>query len=451
VQLSFSEVQASDAPRELVAWGIDSPRGGDRLDGYSFEVRGWALGRRLPVVACELVHDETVLWRAPLDERRPDVEERLGADKQPGSGFSTRVTALALPLEIELLVRFVLEDKTRIPTGVLRGVRRPVATSYAPALAPLIVTTIGRSGSTAIVDVLSRHPEVVVYRPRETEARAAAYWAGVLRELAEPESYLRQLDPGGDGGDPWWLRGQNPTVDEILARRSWLRPSGMERDGGARPAAELLRRLDVDAASALASFAQRRVDALYRFEAERQERPRARFFAEKLVPNFVPDVIWELYPESRELILVRDFRDLVASIFAYNEKRGFAGFGRDSADSDLHYVLTTERRSVAALARSWKRRSGMAHLVRYEDLVTRPRETVEALAGYAGLEGNHEAMLAPLLPTREMEAHRTSASAERSIGRWREDLSPALQEACLEAFGEALDAFGYTSDDAAPS
>ena len=35
---------------------------------------------------------------------------------------------------------------------------------------------------------------------------------------------------------------------------------------------------------------------------------------------------------------------------------------------------------------------------------------------------------------------RTSSA---SIGRWRDDLSPALQEACAEAFAAPLAAFGY--------
>ena len=35
----------------------------------------------------------------------------------------------------------------------------------------------------------------------------------------------------------------------------------------------------------------------------------------------------ELYPDAREVFLVRDFRDMVASIFAFNRKRGVRGFG----------------------------------------------------------------------------------------------------------------------------
>jgi hypothetical protein len=39
--------------------------------------------------------------------------------------------------------------------------------------------------------------------------------------------------------------------------------------------------------------------------------------------------------------------------------------------------------------------------------------------------------------------HKTSSDEAASIGRWRTDLPPALQDACDEAFAESLAAFGY--------
>jgi hypothetical protein len=49
----------------------------------------------------------------------------------------------------------------------------------------------------------------------------------------------------------------------------------------------------------------------------------------------------------------------------------------------------------------------------------------------------------------ETERHSTSPDAEASIGRWRRDLDPELQRACHEAFGEALEVFGYLPEDQA--
>ena len=69
------------------------------------------------------------------------------------------------------------------------------------------------------------------------------------------------------------------------------------------------------------------------------ERRAPRFFAEKYRADRIPEMMWELYPRAREVILVRDFRDMVASMFAYNAKRGREGFRRDRFDDDAQYVV----------------------------------------------------------------------------------------------------------------
>ena len=42
--------------------------------------------------------------------------------------------------------------------------------------------------------------------------------------------------------------------------------------------------------------------------------------------------------------------------------------------------------------------------------------------------------------------HQTSGSVTASIGRWRRDLSPEMQEAATVTFRKALIAFGYEPD-----
>ena len=72
----------------------------------------------------------------------------------------------------------------------------------------------------------------------------------------------------------------------------------------------------------LATFAQQRIDAVYRQVAALGD-GRAEFFAEKCLPEGnVPQLLRELYPDAREVFLVRDFRDMLCSIRAFNEKRG---------------------------------------------------------------------------------------------------------------------------------
>jgi hypothetical protein len=169
------------------------------------------------------------------------------------------------------------------------------------------------------------------------------------------------------------------------------------------------------------------------------------FFAEKY-PLRTAALARELYPDAREIFLVRDFRDMIASILAFNAKRGVQGFGRAGAAGDRDFVLRLGD-WADALVRAWERRSERAHLLRYEELVTTPRESARDLLAHLGLgagDGLLDAMVGALdadLPA--LADHATAADPRASIGRWRRDLEPELAEACEEAFGGALEAFGY--------
>src|SRR5206468_3765127 len=112
-------------------------------------------------------------------------------------------------------------------------------------------------------------------------------------------------------------------------------------------------------------------------------------FVEKFaVRSAVPDLVWELYPRARELILVRDFRDLVASILAMNVKVGYQGFGRRRAASDEEFIERQMADLASAFVRTWRERSDRAHLVRYEDLVTSRGPTLEGILEYLGLDAS---------------------------------------------------------------
>ena len=137
-------------------------------------------------------------------------------------------------------------------------------------------------------------------------------------------------------------------------------------------------------------------------------------------------MLWDLYPGAREVFLVRDFRDMMASIIAANRKwAGPPRFGRAVAASDEEHVRRF-RRFVADIMGSWRRRRDRAHLVRYEDLIRQPRETVAALAAYLEVDGSAATLdrMVDSLARRDEESdvYRTAGTAEASIGRWREDL-----------------------------
>src|ERR687897_2548666 len=80
---------------------------------------------------------------------------------------------------------------------------------------------------------------------------------------------------------------------------------------------------------------------------------------------------------------------MIASMRAYNARKGFGDFGRKSARSDATW-LAELRRGVVALRDAWRDRGEPGSLVRYEDLVRDPAATLPPLLSLLGLDAAPE-------------------------------------------------------------
>ena len=408
----------------LLHHAIDKPTAGWRGGDWTLDVRGSAVGEGSPVESVEFHVDGRVIHIAACDAPRPVLAgERPDLPGAGASGFYATLSALDLPREFELHVRAVRGDGVRLAFGVLRGRRSALETSFEPSLQPLIVSGPGRSGSTVFMQMLAGHPGIVAWPPFDEEPRVLTYWVEVMRTLARPDSFMRQVAPAGDLNGDWWLGRREPRPRALSDGevQGWL--------GGA-------------AVGEIAAFAQSRVEALY-CRIRTDDRRGARYFAEKLRNDPVSDLAWELYPQAREVVLVRDPRDVLVSVLAANRKRG----ERPPPADPAAWIADEFRPRIAAVVESWKRRRDRALLVRYEDLMTEPQATLAAVLEYLDLDAGAGAVQAMLssagrsLP--EMEQHRTTASPRASIGRWRQDLDPALAEQCERVLGDAIAALGY--------
>jgi Sulfotransferase family len=424
-RLEIAEAALEPAGDALLAAGLDTPHSGLTSPFYGFDLRGWAIGRQAELEAVTVRSSAGSLPDAEVGGERADVAEFHPVPAWAAtSEFFLPVGALRLEPEFELTVEARLRGGELARVATVRGRRAPLRTGFSPSVQPVALTTLGRTGSTAATRLLSSHPEVVAYRPFEFEPRVVSYWIDLLRDLADPRSFRRQVTPNGPLSEAWWV-----------GRRAPL-PRRIKDD-------DLQALLGGENVEAIAELCQGRIDRFYVRVAELFERPRSSYFVEKLGPS-TGALVRELYPDAREIFLVRDFRDMVASTFAFNDKRGFQGFGRDRAPSDAEYVRGVVAESVGELLSAWRTRGEGAHLLRYEDLIQSPRETVAAAFEFLGLEAGGERIDATIATLDEpgSEVHRTSA-AEQSIGRWRRDLAADVQEACDAALGGALREFGY--------
>jgi hypothetical protein len=421
------------AEDELRGFELEGPATGATSEDQTLHFDGWILGRNSRVEAVELLQDGRSVLRIPVQTSRQDLGAAFAdVPEAATSGFSAAVGALRLRTDFELLLRGELEGGVTMPLATIAGRREPVELPPADGPRPLIVTTLGRTGSTWCVWVLQSHPEIVAHSPFENDARVGTYWMSVLQTLSDPSSYLRQVYPGEVTESDWWV-GQEADVPAHLNDSTldgWLANSRVYE---------------------LAQTCRDRIDSFYGFLAEQQGKS-AVFFVEKFLPRQISsDLLRELYPGTAEVVLVRDLRDVFCSVLAFNRKRGYEAFGRERAGSDDEYIDTV-RRSGEALRNHMEDRE--AHLIRYEELIAEPVPTLEPLLEFLGLDpaGAPAMVERAAVSTGGMDHHMTADSAAASIGRWRRDLEPELAERCDAILSPVVADFGYdTAEEDAPA
>jgi hypothetical protein len=419
-----SVTRADDAGGELLGFELEAPVQG-RGDEPVVPVRGWVLGAASPAASVEITQGRQVLWQQPLSPRG-DVS-RMHRDVPPGTraGFDAALGVLGLEEDFELTVSAVLEDGSRVALATVRGRRERLSPPPPGSLRPVRVTCLHRSGSTWLMHLLATHPEIVAVRAYPYESAAARYWAHALKVLTEPAA----PDVGPRASEPRRV-GHNPYYKDAV-----------------RAEPGLARWYAREYVEDLVSLCRRSAESWYRLVAEGQGKDRVSFFAEKhiLQPGEAREVWNELYPGGSEVLLVRDFRDVVFSGISFDRSHGHRRFGDRPGEPYEPYIRRVLARAER-LCEIWPGR-GDVHLVRYEDLIAEPRETLAALLAHIGVAASTETVAGVLQEAREPIAggrrHVTAPSVEESVGRWRAEADDSFRALCDELLGQPLRAFGY--------
>lgn len=296
----------------------------------------------------------------------------------------------------------------------LRRRRRAAAEPAPPAaprtLTPLLLNLIeGRSGSTLLMRNLD-HPAIAFDRAYPYEHRYLTYLAHVLFPAGEP------YDPAG------WTQ-----MDLLTGPADRFGPLPFEPQSLDRR--ELRVRLVRQAWAALSEALEAAAG-----------RPLT-FYAEKALGHSLA-LLTEAGLAAVVLNLVRDPRDVVASIRAMDRKRGFYGFGRTAEMTEAEYLVFVLGRMKANLATMVDvdplHRSTV---VRYEDLVLDRAGTLDRLGEFLGLQ-------LALQPVEDLhgvpaDVHATASDAASSVGRWREELPAEEVSVVEEALGAEMERFGY--------
>jgi hypothetical protein len=139
--------------------------------------------------------------------------------------------------------------------------------------------------------------------------------------------------------------------------------------------------------------------------------------------------IRELFPRRREIILIRDMRDVYCSYMSY-----FPSASKD-------YAIKVLDNSAKYLMRINEKRSPDSLFIRYEDCVADAEPTFRRIWQFLGVTPQ---LVTPGGDSEHLfSIHATSGSVKASIGRWNHDLPVEEQAECSALFDGFLAMFGY--------
>ena len=287
-------------------------------------------------------------------------------------------------------------------------------------LTPVLLRTLGgRTGSTLVMQLLATSPEIAFDRVHPFEHR-----------------YLSHLVAHAEGLDAAAQPPRPRTMRRRLARRI---------DDTPRPKTSFRFVPEIVVVDDLVVRSVRHLWAAFSESVAAAAPPGApvRYYAEKAG---LLDLRHIDFPVDA-LQVVRDPRDMWASVLAFNEKRNRRyDFGRERGQSEREFLRTF----VERIRERWE---SLGHApagsrftrLRYEDLVSDLAGQAAALGAWLGVELD-PAQVEQRRTASDVRGHMTSDSPAASVGRWRRDVDPAEQRILNEGLSAVLEALGYDPD-----
>jgi hypothetical protein len=167
-------------------------------------------------------------------------------------------------------------------------------------LTPILLTSYGRSGTTLLMQEFAAHPDIAVATAYPFEFKLASYYAATWHVLTQSTSV-----PTSDEVD----FAPRSTRDLLIGRNPWNRPDLLHSLGGAQTASLIGKIFP----SRLGQFLRSIVEENYEIIAAGNGKS-PHFFAEKSVlDEIVRQAYRNLFPDTKEIVLVRDPRDHLCS------------------------------------------------------------------------------------------------------------------------------------------
>jgi hypothetical protein len=305
----------------------------------------------------------------------------------------------------------------------IKGTNSISPSSSKPRFAPLYVVGLGRSGTTVLMRMLSKHPSLVCGTKYPLELCVSAYHAKLLKiatSSAAPETFsMPQIFSG-----PY--AGPNPFASFAIVPE------------------DVLNKIMEQTHEAGLEHAQRSNDIWYASLADHQRKSAPTYFIEKSAPDQLLLNALNYYADSKIVLLVRDPKDIFLSRVRFNRRRGYKDFGEQVARNfdDWARAQSNECRFLRAVHQNFGER--VVHVVKYESLMADSRAVLGSLCESLGIEANGDALNTMLEMT---DADQTEHASHRTKETdWAEEAQfiPSVERIFSSELSSFCEAYGYS-------
>jgi hypothetical protein len=331
-------------------------------------------------------------------------------------GFHFRFDPPLSPTESQSIsVRYADTDEA-LPRG--EQIFAPIA-DVAPSatvrpITPIVVTAMGRSGTTILMRKLADHSNIVASEQYPFEMKLISYYAQALRVMTAPADHERSSHPDRLTTDRHFV-GSNPFSHEKY-EKAFKNPDSFERF------------FTSTVSTQLAECFRNLVFRFYNSLAEDQGKNAPTFFAEKIdTLDTTRSMARTLFPDIKEIVLVRDLRDTYCS---------FRSFWSVKPEDAIRSIKSSSLRMVKIDSS----KDANVMVVKYEDLIREEQRVLSGVSEFLKLATPMSPQGAELSM---FKSHGTSTSPSESIGRWQRELATEEIELCNREFKNYQATFGY--------
>ncbi|WP_172451839.1 sulfotransferase [Sphingobium sp. SA916] len=388
------------------------------VDGPVFRIAGWFVSTR------EL--DDGLVIRVGSQNigsirmgKRADVGDKLGTHSTlKAYGFDDFINALWLTRSFCFTAWAITTDGVEIPIFFAEGrIERPEE-DIARVAQPLYVVSMGRSGSTLLMNVLRSMHGIVASATYPQEFMQSIWLARSVAQMATTANH--EVHSQEDLWAPAKPVGPSP----------FLHPAYMDQS---EIAAYANNAFEVGRTSAL-EIARR----AYRSNGISS----STWFAEKCQPTAIVNLLNWVYAYSRFIFLTRHPADVFLSRVDFRARRGDTTFAFEGSKSDPFGLNALKDDTDNMLLLIEQLPSEKVLIVKYENLIADRTMEIQRIRSFLNLPTNSN-FDADVANPEDAGQHRTSMQND-GVDRWRSQLPADLLFAIRSSCQAFADRFGYS-------